>query len=264
VDFKSFFISFAGSVPPPIVINPVDRMRATMTASANHARTILDLCLQALSTAGTKEELLKSGHTYARELTSALPFLAMPEPSYPMVPPSPTKKRKDGPAPTDQRQPKRSSADQQANGRAAGKIKSLVKKVLFVDRHQTVAKHQQKVKSYKKEIAKANHTPCHFYATEEGCRIHKCPFKHTPTLVAGRCDIPGTLTKWIQRDAKGKSFGFIDLDDGNSVFCPERAFLGAKVPKVPCHVRVTSLKLPAADTERFVADQAHQAPVEVD
>jgi len=238
-------------------------MRATMIASVNHARTILNLCLQALSTAGTEKELLKSGHTCARELTSALPLLAMPEPSPPMVPPSP-KKRKDGPAPTDQRQPKRSSADQQANGRAAGKIKSIVKKVLFVDRHHTVAKHQQTVKGYRKEIAKANHVPCHFYGTEGGCRIHRCPFQHTPALVAGRCDVPGTLTKWIQRDAKGRSFDFIDLDGGNFVFCPERAFVGTKVPNVPCHVRVASLKPPAAETERFVADQVHQAPVEVD
>ena len=263
MDFKSFLVSFAGSVPPPIIINPVDRMQATMVASANHARTILDLYLQALSTAGTKEELLKSGHTYARELTSALPFLVMPEPSSPMVPPSP-KKRKDGPALTDQRQPKRSSADQQTRGRAAGTIKAMVKKVLFVQRHGNEAKHKQTVKSYKKEIAKASQSLCHFYTTEGGCRTSKCPFKHTPTLVAGRCDIPGTLTKWIQRDAKGKLFDFIDLDDGNSVFCPERTFVGAKVPKVPCHVRVTSLKLPAADTERFVADQVHRAPVEVD
>jgi len=110
----------------------------------------------------------------------------------------------------------------------------------------------------------ASQTHCYFYSKEGGYRNDGCPFKHTPSLSAGRCVLEGTLAIWKHRDEKGKSFGFIDLGDGNKLFCPERAFVGTKVPTVPCLVRITSLKSPAADTELFVADQVHRAAVEVD
>ena len=135
---------------------------------------------------------------------------------------------------------------------------------MFVQWNSSKPKHQETVKSHRAEIAKASRKLCYFYEKDGGCRIAGCPFQHCPSLTAGPFHGEGTLTKWVRRKEKGKSFGFIELGDGNKLFCPERAFEGSNIPtRAPCQVRVLHLQVPASESERFVADRVECSVLEV-
>ena len=103
---------------------------------------------------------------------------------------------------------------------------------------------------------------CFFFREKGGCAIHNCPFKHSPPVQAGPCNHSGTLTRWVTRPGKGLSFGFISLQDGNNLFCPERAldYLASSL-RLPCIVTVQTIEAPSGRGKSFVASKVQMAVV---
>ena len=150
----------------------------------------------------------------------------------------------------------------QERGRAAAKIKQLQSKAKYVKQYAKSSKHKAKVDEYKKALAEVKHQKCFFFDFQGGC-IHNrkpafCPFRHAPDLKMGTCKHNGTLTTWMKRGPRN-SFGFITLEDGNEIFCPERALGRQSLPqKVPCQVTVRQLQ---AATGKGAAHEAAKVDV---
>jgi hypothetical protein len=243
------------------------QLRASRLNAADQLSKVLDMYRSAIRSSRLTRDINTTTQTYAMDLrecvdkllSDATPPLSSPKKRRP--PPSsksPQRKRQCRERSTSPRKgPQRKKEGTQERGRASCKIKGLVSKVKYIQRYNKPKQHkghQVKVREYQKEVKAIKHTQCYFVGFKGGCTITDCPFKHTPLLQAGTCSHKGTLSEWKERNGKGKSFGFITLDDGNKLFCPERAF-GQQLPSihVPCAIKGQNIEKPSKPGEEFIS-----------
>ena len=271
-------------MPPPPPVSAVSRMQSKQKAATQQLRTLLDLYDGATASAESVGDVYSVMASYSPDFRRAMANLVPPEltgrdsdqhhQATSSAVHTPTKRRREedprSPSDVNRSQKRRVNLVSGANRRAAEDIRAVQKKMQFVQRHGKDKKPgiQKRVEQCKKEIMRANKTMCYFYKGQGSCSMSDCPYKHSPQLTKNHSNLVGSIETWIKKTGQN-SFGFIALADGNTLYCPQKAFgtdADMSTVRKGAKVRVHQIRDPDRPGGKFVACSASVArsAVEVD